>query len=333
MVSSGKQSNRLPITPSTMRRLLLHSGGYCAMTGCSTALISSSSGGWIGTVAHIVGAEENGPRGKSPLTAQERRSFDNLILMCANHGREVDDAEHGEKLFPVPLLQKMKAAHEAKVGEVLTAAIEQESPGWQSAGGLLDTGRRATASAVSAFGLLESMGLTKDSVEAESVTGWLAETSQSLASLSQPALEALSSVLALWEIDCSSGRRDYSVAGKPNFGDPTGGRVEVEQAALRNRLAKNDSGEIWLLLQELVDHKLMHFPEEREEAYTVRSPWTFPVTPGARTATSWNFWIAAATFLHEGLNQPLSDWVPTLDFSVFDELAPETQTVQWPRWG
>ena len=50
------------------------SGGRCAMTDCGLSLLSPS-GGWVGTVAHIVAAEPGGPRGAESMSPEERRGF------------------------------------------------------------------------------------------------------------------------------------------------------------------------------------------------------------------------------------------------------------------
>jgi hypothetical protein len=90
---------RLDPTPATLRNLYLASGGVCAMPGCDKRL-NKANGAWIGTVAHIVSAEDNGPRADSSMSAEEKRAFTNLILLCADHGRLIDDRETGERDFP-----------------------------------------------------------------------------------------------------------------------------------------------------------------------------------------------------------------------------------------
>jgi hypothetical protein len=59
--------------------------------------------------AHIVAREEEGPRGISPLTPEQRDQYDNLILMCSIHHKVIDD--HPDT-FPVTLLNDTKRNHE-----------------------------------------------------------------------------------------------------------------------------------------------------------------------------------------------------------------------------
>jgi hypothetical protein len=63
-------------------------------------------------VADAVG----GPRGKSPLTADERDYYDNLILLCRNHHSEIDSQEN---TYPVDLLRQIKSDHELWVRQSL----------------------------------------------------------------------------------------------------------------------------------------------------------------------------------------------------------------------
>jgi hypothetical protein len=93
------QKKRLDPTDTTLRSLYIASGGICEMQDCNKRL-TQPSGAWIGTVAHIVSAEDNGPRADKSMDPKNRRAASNLMLLCADHGREVDDLQTGEKLYP-----------------------------------------------------------------------------------------------------------------------------------------------------------------------------------------------------------------------------------------
>jgi hypothetical protein len=64
-----------------------------------------------------VAREPNGPRGSSPLTVAERDSYPNLILLCLEHHKIVDD-DPGH--WTVERLHEMKAAHEAAVESAMS---------------------------------------------------------------------------------------------------------------------------------------------------------------------------------------------------------------------
>ncbi len=49
----------------------------------------NTSAAVVAQICHIYAASDNGPRGKPGLTATERNSPDNLILMCGHHHPEI----------------------------------------------------------------------------------------------------------------------------------------------------------------------------------------------------------------------------------------------------
>jgi hypothetical protein len=70
----------------------------------------------LGEQAHIVGEKVDAPRGKSPLTDDERNSYHNIILLCPTHHTEVDKNEVD---WPVERLHLAKSRHELWVRETL----------------------------------------------------------------------------------------------------------------------------------------------------------------------------------------------------------------------
>ncbi|MEV3938624.1 tetratricopeptide repeat protein [Glycomyces sp. NPDC049804] len=92
------------------------SGNQCAFTDCQSPVVQLAPTGrpFVSSdVAHIIGAVENGPRGKSDLSAEDRRSVANLVLLCQTHARLVD--AHKED-YPDEDLLRMKHLHESRVG-------------------------------------------------------------------------------------------------------------------------------------------------------------------------------------------------------------------------
>lgn len=70
----------------------------------------------VGEAAHIVAEEENGPRGRSDLTREQRNKYDNLILLCNVHHKQVDDQPAH---FTVQELKRLKLSHEEWVRSCL----------------------------------------------------------------------------------------------------------------------------------------------------------------------------------------------------------------------
>jgi hypothetical protein len=102
-------AKRLPPTFTTLRDLFLRSGNECAFPGCDRRLVNHK-GQWVGEVCHIEAALPGGQRFNAAMSNEARRARTNLLLLCHDHHVETDDLEE----FPVVVLQKMKAAHEAQ---------------------------------------------------------------------------------------------------------------------------------------------------------------------------------------------------------------------------
>lgn len=99
------------------KRLWGLSNNRCAFPHCLEQLMWSSPGAKsgfivIGEEAHIVAEEEGGPRGKSSLTPSERNEYDNLILLCRKHHKNIDG---DEQTYSVADLHSMKDAHVSSV--------------------------------------------------------------------------------------------------------------------------------------------------------------------------------------------------------------------------
>ncbi len=89
------------------------SGNRCPYAGCKNELIVDPSladdSSVIGEEAHIVARKEDGPRGKNQLELSKRDEYSNLILLCRNHHKEIDDQE---SKYSVSFLHEMKSNHE-----------------------------------------------------------------------------------------------------------------------------------------------------------------------------------------------------------------------------
>ena len=121
---------------ATLRALFAKSGNVCAFPGCSQELVTDDNL-YVAEVCHIEAAEPKGPRFNHGSDDEERRSFENLLLMCHAHHRRVDtDIE----TYPVDRLRKMKAEHESaasrdafQVDASVIFQVEQEMDSYWSA--------------------------------------------------------------------------------------------------------------------------------------------------------------------------------------------------------
>lgn len=75
----------------------------------------------LGEQAHIVGEKDDAPRGKSPLTADERNSYHNIILLCPTDHTQIDKNWID---WPVEKLHVTKSIHELWVRETLGDATD-----------------------------------------------------------------------------------------------------------------------------------------------------------------------------------------------------------------
>lgn len=100
------------ISAKTRKRLWANSGNMCAFEGCFKELTGHSLDGSsyvIGEECHIVARSQNGPRGDQDLSSGDIDNYDNLILMCSEHHKLIDD---NPELYTVEKLKEMKKNHE-----------------------------------------------------------------------------------------------------------------------------------------------------------------------------------------------------------------------------
>lgn len=120
----------MAIGPRDLKLLWGKAAARCALPRCRKVLIDGSSvsgpagGTFIGENCHIVAESNSGPRGQSVLSATERNSYANLILLCVEHHTIVDADPNA---WPVERLHQIKAEHEVWVETQLTLAPESAS--------------------------------------------------------------------------------------------------------------------------------------------------------------------------------------------------------------
>lgn len=103
-----------------LNRLLLfvRAGGRCEFDGCNKYLLAhplTLTAGNFAEMAHIVAFQPDGPRGDSALRPAYINDVSNLMLLCPQCHKLVDD--HPEQ-YTVAALQKYKEAHEDRIFHV-----------------------------------------------------------------------------------------------------------------------------------------------------------------------------------------------------------------------
>lgn len=95
--------------------------GRCSMPTCREKLCcdseTPSENTLIGDNCHIVGESTDGPRGKSELSLEDRNRYPNLILLCRNHHKIVDD---DPQTYSIEILHQIKSDHELWIEYQLT---------------------------------------------------------------------------------------------------------------------------------------------------------------------------------------------------------------------
>lgn len=111
----------MPISERNIKLLWARAAGRCSFPDCKIKLTQdkklASESFPLGVQAHIVGESKSAPRGKSPLTKDERNSYFNLILLCPTHHTIIDNNPED---YPVEKLHLIKDQHELWVEETLS---------------------------------------------------------------------------------------------------------------------------------------------------------------------------------------------------------------------
>ncbi|MGB3491138.1 MAG: HNH endonuclease [Elainellaceae cyanobacterium] len=115
----------MSISLKTHKILWAKSGNRCAHQDCKNELIVDATltddNSIIGEEAHIVSRKEDGPRGDHELPLEDRDEYSNLILLCRNHHKEIDDQIDK---YSVDYLHTMKKQHEDWVRSNLDISLD-----------------------------------------------------------------------------------------------------------------------------------------------------------------------------------------------------------------
>ena len=110
----------MTITSKTRKELWAKSGNRCAI--CKKELvnqISEDDGSFIiGDECHIISSSPEGPRYKPGI--EDYDSYDNLLLLCKNHHREIDE---NSASYTEELLHYIKTSHENWVKKTLDSSM------------------------------------------------------------------------------------------------------------------------------------------------------------------------------------------------------------------
>jgi hypothetical protein len=140
----GRVKSMTGPSQQTTKRLFALSGNRCAFPGCPLELVRDDV--VIAEICHIKARKPGEARYDPQQTDEERHSFENLILMCNPHHKDIDS---DEVTYTVERLTEMKAKHEASTNRM------SDEDAWKAA--------------VSLFSVNQSGGITANSVHVKTL--------------------------------------------------------------------------------------------------------------------------------------------------------------------
>ena len=115
-------NNRDDFSSKTQTRIKYCAGFRCCWPGCNKLLIGKANNkkGYVfnGVCSHITAASPGGPRYDASMTADERKSYENGILLCQDHASLIDKDDPS---YPVDMLKQWKAKAEEAIHKELTS--------------------------------------------------------------------------------------------------------------------------------------------------------------------------------------------------------------------
>ena len=130
---------RDPVPTQDQRELCYDSLGVCGKPGCGQVLnirtVVTGVLTTVGEMAHIIAAQDNGPRGDPSLPAELRERYANLILLCPVCHLEVDNPANFSA-FPKELLRQWKK--DQQQGRAVAVTRARQSPKIAELAALLD---------------------------------------------------------------------------------------------------------------------------------------------------------------------------------------------------
>lgn len=113
----------MPVSDKDARILFQKSGNRCAFPRCGRILTYSDGASdteiSLSDIAHIVAESNDGPRGNHHMDLSERNRVSNLVLLCKECHRKIDNQP---ATFPVERLRRFKEDHERLIEKATAQA-------------------------------------------------------------------------------------------------------------------------------------------------------------------------------------------------------------------
>ena len=123
----------MTVSIKTQKMLWGRAAGLCSHPDCRLNLFfdeaEADTPTLVGENCHVVAENDGGPRADLSMPLDQRNSYSNLILLCRNHHKLIDDNEKGARAFPVDRLHQIKRAHEEWVRNQLGFDAAKQADG------------------------------------------------------------------------------------------------------------------------------------------------------------------------------------------------------------
>lgn len=283
----AEEPKRLTPILETMRRLFATSGNLCAFPDCPRLMVRAD-GKYIGKICHIEGVR--GERFRSAMTNEERRAFENLMLMCDEHHTETDD----EVVYTVEVLRRMKSDHEARFTDPSIQMYEAFKDQTASR-----PGTRVSTAARFARVLKWGHDVTELTETADEINLFV----ERLAKVDIPTRRFLQAVVA----------KAHDLKGTGNVTEDRGS-LFVRWTAFSKAYGQSD--------ESIKDHleSLMAFGIGGHGEMELYESHTDAIVLYPLPVSGWNLWLDLAEFC-EAVGENLTPMIQDLDFSRLDEPA------------
>lgn len=118
---------RTPIKKTTRLYLYVRAGGRCEFDGCNKYLLEhpvTNTPGNFAEMAHIYAFSRGGPRGRGGLSKKELNDLSNLVLLCPDCHKQIDE---NEDEYTVEVVQEHKRAHEERIHMLTETAPDRQT--------------------------------------------------------------------------------------------------------------------------------------------------------------------------------------------------------------
>ncbi|MFG1910993.1 hypothetical protein [Kribbella sp. NPDC048928] len=176
-----RKPRRLGPLGETVQKLYLLSGNECAFPGCRQPIISDN-GTVVAQIVHIEAAMPGGERYNASMAEEDRRAFENLMVLCYPHHKMTDDVDE----YPVDRMRQIKRDHERRYLNGLDRLVNSVRD-WT------DDNRITPPKNLGAFLRHNGLALTADELAAELAA--VMEFAELLRGLTHPARQTLMLIL------------------------------------------------------------------------------------------------------------------------------------------